>query len=461
MEDDERQKIAAGIKAFLESSPGEVLRKLVSIEYFFDHYSTRDVFSVLAQLKPNLVSRLDITSNTKDFYDGFHYGIHSVEELGKFCIENNNAGLLSLLSRDFPSLPDDYRIAFEMRNAAVEEDARLLYTKMLAELSSKASTSIVNVSIKNPNYKLLLALGIVPRPGMRGATKLMRFYKEGRSEDDLRFWTGLPTYARLNDVGIWCMFKLEFLEWYRMRANSYPFLFTYPGELYKSYRPKTNMNLFRLPNSRSYKKIKEVENFLPVVRYAKSMSGSMFFDDDERPTSICGRFYYYEPESETLLLHRKDAVLHAFNKVDMYHKIYERVKALDKKLAAWLKKEYEIIIKPPAHRQVELHRQGLLRKDLQYTTAEAYVFFDLEYADKSGDIPPGVWNNNDKGDKFYLGDALGMYAAEDDLDQPLCVAGKLLGYDLLVFENMIGSHQVVSEVLDTREDSFQHLIFKA
>lgn len=61
---------------------------------------------------------------------------------------------------------------------------------------------------------------------------------------------------------------------------------------------------------------------------------------------------------------------------------------------------------------------------------------------------------------FYTGNRLGMYAAEDELDQPLCQAAQYLGYDIIILTNMIGSHQVVTEVLDTRDDSYSHLWFK-
>ncbi len=54
-----------------------------------------------------------------------------------------------------------------------------------------------------------------------------------------------------------------------------------------------------------------------------------------------------------------------------------------------------------------------------------------------------------------------MYAEEDDLDQVLCRLGSLLGIDIIVLTNMIGSNQIVTEVLDTRERdvSMSSLIF--
>jgi hypothetical protein len=39
----------------------------------------------------------------------------------------------------------------------------------------------------------------------------------------------------------------------------------------------------------------------------------------------------------------------------------------------------------------------------------------------------------------------------------LCKAAASLGYDIIILTHMIGSHQVVTEVLDTREDSSKYL----
>lgn len=54
-----------------------------------------------------------------------------------------------------------------------------------------------------------------------------------------------------------------------------------------------------------------------------------------------------------------------------------------------------------------------------------------------------------------------LYAAEDYLDQPLCSMAAKAGYDIVILENMVGSFQVVTEVLDvrSRKDSFLSLIY--
>jgi hypothetical protein len=70
-----------------------------------------------------------------------------------------------------------------------------------------------------------------------------------------------------------------------------------------------------------------------------------------------------------------------------------------------------------------------------------------------------IITNNITNKKYYH--TLGMYAVEDPLDQVVCKFAKYLGFDTVILTNMIGSHQIVSEVLDTRlrAQSFNSLIF--
>jgi hypothetical protein len=62
---------------------------------------------------------------------------------------------------------------------------------------------------------------------------------------------------------------------------------------------------------------------------------------------------------------------------------------------------------------------------------------------------------------IYSGMILGLYAQEDNFDQPLCILGKEIGYDIIILTRMVGAKQIVIEVLDTRsrEESLQNLIF--
>lgn len=90
---------------------------------------------------------------------------------------------------------------------------------------------------------------------------------------------------------------------------------------------------------------------------------------------------------------------------------------------------------------LEDHISGRLPSDLMMTGAEYN----------------SVYTSDDY--KLYVGKKLGLYAVEDYLDQILCKIAKLHGYDVIILTHMVGSHQVVTEVLDTRNDSFSHLWF--
>ena len=61
----------------------------------------------------------------------------------------------------------------------------------------------------------------------------------------------------------------------------------------------------------------------------------------------------------------------------------------------------------------------------------------------------------------YVGRFLGLYAKEDDFDQSICIAVRAKSIDIIILTDMIGSHQVVTEILDTRERSvsFKSLLY--
>ena len=55
-----------------------------------------------------------------------------------------------------------------------------------------------------------------------------------------------------------------------------------------------------------------------------------------------------------------------------------------------------------------------------------------------------------------------IYGKEDVFDQSVAKMADYFGYDIVILENMVGSHQVVTEVLDCRSrvDSFASLIYE-
>ena len=66
-------------------------------------------------------------------------------------------------------------------------------------------------------------------------------------------------------------------------------------------------------------------------------------------------------------------------------------------------------------------------------------------------------------DRRYAGVLMGFYANEDFLDQYVCKLARQAGYEVVVLTHMVGSHQVVTEVLDTRArtTSFHNLVYTA
>lgn len=56
----------------------------------------------------------------------------------------------------------------------------------------------------------------------------------------------------------------------------------------------------------------------------------------------------------------------------------------------------------------------------------------------------------------YLGNRI--YAMEDGLDQPICKTMRLLNLDAITFLSVPGQWRTVAEVLDSRADSFDHLV---
>jgi hypothetical protein len=383
-----------------------------------------------------MVANVDPSSDFNLFLEHFRHKYP--DAVAKKCIEKGNYKLLEVLS-GFSNLSEKYRISL-----SDSDDVK----KRAEEILASSDREIVNVVVDSVvNYKRLFSLGFCPHPDSRIIPGMVVYYLEGRLRADMKFWFG-EDEDYFSSFHVWSVFKLSFLEPYRARAYSYPFLVSYPDQLYKSMRPKTNMDLFRLPGTITYNS--SLHSLIPVTRYAKSMSGSMYFGQD-RPHGVCGRFYYYEPESQVNLVYRKGRVLKGFNKVDVYHKIYDDVQNLDPQLAYNLQQRYLEVISDKKGKQVELHRNGTLRRDLLYTSREAYTFLNLNSQTGTQAVP------KEGGQPGYVGKLLEMYAAEDELDQPLCKAAFLLGYDIVLLENMVGSHQVVTEVLDTREDSFKYL----
>ena len=178
-------------------------------------------------------------------------------------------------------------------------------------------------------------------------------------------------------------------------------------------------------------------HYVPVARYATGMSGGLYFGDTQG-TQYCGTFYYLEPDSNVFL----------------YFKSALRVKD---KIAAAEMLDVDINME-------DLH--VVEPDDDLYMTPQD--FFD-KYPEKVIGIdydPNETYNleelfpNLQYDRKYYVAHILNYYADQDSLDQAICEAAKTEGYDVIILEKMVGSRQIVSEVLDVRDrmESFDNLV---
>jgi hypothetical protein len=189
-------------------------------------------------------------------------------------------------------------------------------------------------------------------------------------------------------------------------------------------------------------------NVIPVTRYGSGMSRGMYHKDTSN--QYCGTFYYSEPESTTYLAYMTSRTY--FNKTDALIKLGEE-----------FGKNY--IDQSDIDSGVNLHLSGKLPQDLMMTPIE-YTEFMLRK------IGEGYYPDNQRKYSMeearsvpniphYVGDQFGLYAQEDPYDQEVCLAARENGIQLIILTNMVGSHQVVTEILDTRDrkESFRSLIY--
>lgn len=229
--------------------------------------------------------------------------------------------------------------------------------------------------------------------------------------------------------------------------------------LYSSMRPITQMDMFRTPISNRYVYLDDIpSNKIGVTRYASGMSGSLF-REGERPARICGYFYYNEPESSTYLSYSKS--LTSFNKSTAVRYLLDSVNIndLSKPNAATYRRMGHSLNNTLEY--IEHHISGVLPPDLMMNAAEYsdYTSTYIEYLQQTREPYMCTLDENNSDRKVYVGVKLELYAKEDRLDQDLCKLARALGYDIIILTRMVGSHQTVTEVLDTRPSSFDHLWF--
>jgi hypothetical protein len=315
---------------------------------------------------------------------------------------------------------------------------------------------IATCYIEDARLEDMLEKNIIPCPLVENIDdveykNILEYYRDGLNDEEIFYWTGVDNANKfVSSIKLWSLITKSYTEDFAEKGNAYPMLFVFPQMLYASTRPKTNMALFQMPASKYYNYQEDVpEKRIAVTRYSTGMSQGLYFG--ERPSDVCGYFFYHEPESTTFLSYTTSFT--AFNKVDACEKLSHEVdedisRVIDRKLRLVL--EY----RDNAGSYLEEYTRGNYPLDLRFTAGEIEKLTEFEgYRREGEDIEIGP-------NRVYLGKILEMYAIEDDLDQVLCNAAASLGYNIVILTNMIGSHQIVTEVLDTRSDSYAYLWFK-
>lgn len=199
-------------------------------------------------------------------------------------------------------------------------------------------------------------------------------------------------------------------DWCEKTCCSVPLLLNHRNMLYGSMRPKTTMKQYKTEKSKVLNSPPQ-SCHLPITRYSDGMSKGQFNDDAE--IEYLGTFYYLEKDQKNCYL-TFNTHFQSFNKTTMA-------------------KEFGIETDPDIDRWINAHINGRLPQDL---------IVDGEYIG-------------------YEGWIYSLYGVEDYLDQDLVRVGKEKGYDILIFDNMVGQFQVTSEVVDCRDrmESFDSLVF--
>lgn len=282
-------------------------------------------------------------------------------------------------------------------------------------------------------------------------------YIKGTDLDTLTFWNKpsvVKTLFNLKYVKQWQFNKLSvYIKHGVENADSYGLILYAPNKLYQSLRPITDMSIFMGPSNKSIRKNKIVNNniiinderwnVIPVTRYAAGMSRGLYNVEPGSDDFYCGTFYYNEPESKTLLTYKTSRTF--FNKT---HAMME------------LDPDWDYTGMMENDPDLFKHMNGELPGDLRLTPQEYYELYSENHYNKHGIHYTNEFIDTLPAIKHYIGKELDLYAEEDEFDQNICIIGKEMGIDIIILTNMIGSHQIVTEVLDTRsrDESFQSLV---
>lgn len=435
--------------------------------------------TIIHQRKPSKLTKIaqvyDI-NNIFATYDSItfsyilpYYKVEQMNSLFQWLERNNNWRSLAKITK---YLPKNHKYFIE-RTYNKFTDINIILRDCNEFIQSNSEVSICNFIINfdfNP-YEFLYN-GLLPYMDHFNNHYKQMFLvavKDEIPDNVMEFFYGNTAYNYLKKRRWWTMRTLKDIQEEISSTTSLSLMFSYPHMLYTiSSRPKTTMDIFRTPLSLTGKiregKLQVNDNTyhiynknnvklpiaVPVVRYSKGVDVGLYFAKKSKKP-ICGTFYYYEPESATYLICDVE-ILIAKTKTSAAKILLEN----------HYNEELEYLYTDIMSREdIRDYENGLLHEDMKYTPSEAKR--ELGYISRQ-------FKYNIEDYPMYLGSSSlikkntsdqGMYSAEDDFDQPLCVELFKQGYDLAILTNMIGAFQVVTEILDTRERSisFSNLIY--
>jgi len=238
--------------------------------------------------------------------------------------------------------------------------------------------------------------------------------------------------------------------------DSFLLLLFAPHLVYKeSKRAMTTMRQFfySAPRYISRKEMSDnPNNHIRVTRYAAGMSRGLFFndedDDEEEKKTYCGTFYYQEPGSNVVLRYNK--ALKAIDKAEAGLELASILSASSLSDSNNMKIAEDL-----------LKLSNRLRIRFPLGIERKFMLTPVEY-NKFHPSPAKMDYFKDSLQlerEYYAIQHYSYYARQDELDQKICVVARALKYDVVLLTHMIGSRQIVYEVLDTRsrEESFANL----
>ena len=336
-----------------------------------------------------------------------------------------------------------------------EEDIARVVDSLVAEAKDAYIYPVTYVY----NVRKMIQYGLWPTTMIRSGP-FTQDWLNGIDLHTIEFWHGSDDIKLLENISDTLRWEYKTLETLKREAienaNGMMLRMYAPELVYRvSNRPRTDMSLFRSPISYRIYRDQIVNNtislngeewnVIPVTRYSKGMKRGLFFEKGESDTQEhCGTFYYHDEGSTTLLAYK--TYLKTFNKTDAMKKLGEDLPK-DDSGDKWVRF---------SRKGIKKHINGTYPRNLILTPEKALWFRE----DYDSDTESEGLQNVSFG-KHYAGNYLQLYAAEDYLDQPLCLAAKENDIDIIILENMIGSFQIVTEILDTRsrEESFRSLVY--